>query len=74
MPDNSKYAIVLRTTSDGAARPLGVVAGNGPSPHRALIDLRDQAAEHAEGAGHRGGAEIEVVDVRLIAGHADDDA
>jgi hypothetical protein len=43
MADHSDPQITLRTTSDSAGHPLGIVTGTGTSPEQALRDLAARA-------------------------------
>jgi hypothetical protein len=50
MADHTDPQITLRTTSDGAGQPLGIVTGTGTSPEQALRDLAARAPEVARAA------------------------
>jgi hypothetical protein len=80
MPKIDIPAITARTTSDGAGRVHGVVAGSAPGPEQALDELRARAQAQAarmaaELQATRGmvpGADLQwqfdIVDVRLASG------
>jgi hypothetical protein len=79
MTDISSTDVTLRTTSDNAGLPHGLVAGTGPSPDAAMVTLkrnaRDLAARLNRGSAGLGDPFpawlVEVVDVRLTYGRVD---
>ena len=81
MTDIFAADVTLRTTSDDAGFPHGLVAGTGPSPDAAMVMLKRNARDLATRLS-RSPAEmyddasewlVEVVDVRLTYGRVEDE-